>query len=144
MKNPSQLNLQLAGILISLCAVMINILFYTTTQVFGVQYLIPLGSDATRTIPMPFPTVIILTVAAAILATLFYWVLSKVAPRNILPPFLSVSLTALLVSFGGPMQLPGASLQTRLLLSAMHLLASGVILGGLLIYHYRFRKPASN
>ena len=141
MKNHNQFNLFAAGILICLSAVLVNILFYSTSQAFGAQYLVPLESNPTRNTPLPFLTVVILTLAAAILATLLYGVLTKLTPGNILPPFISVVVTALLVSFGGPMEIPGASLQTRLLLSTMHVTAAAVILGGLLTYHFKFRAP---
>ncbi len=52
-----------------------------------------------------------------------------------LPPFLSISAAALLVSFGGPFSLPGNTpLSTKLLLCAMFTVSGLVIVAGLLLF----------
>jgi hypothetical protein len=51
--------------------------------------------------------------------------------------FLSVSITALILSFGGPFDLPSASLQTRILLSIMHVIAAGIITPGILFMSHK-------
>ncbi|HBG74208.1 MAG: hypothetical protein A2X25_03810 [Chloroflexi bacterium GWB2_49_20] len=128
------------GLLISIISVLANLLFFALTQALGELYIIPLTEIPLNSGPMPVFMVILATFIPAILAAMLYSFLSKIAPNSTLPPFLSVAGTALLVSFGGPLDLPGAGMQTKLLLSAMHIIAAIIIVGGLLIFHSQKKK----
>jgi hypothetical protein len=128
------------GLLISIVSVLANLLFFALTQALGEQYIIPLTESSTNSGPMPVFMVILATLTSALLATMLYSFLSKIAPNATMPPFLSVAGTALLVSFGGPLDLPGAVMQTKLLLSTMHIIAAIIIIGGLLIFHWQKKK----
>jgi hypothetical protein len=128
------------GMLITVISVLANLLFFAFTQALGEQYIIPYSETITNTEPMPVLTVALATAIPALLGILLYSLLKKFLPNALLPSFLSIAVTALLVSFGGPLDLPGAVLQTRLLLSAMHLIAAIIIVGGLLIFHSKNGK----
>jgi hypothetical protein len=79
--------------------------------------------------------IILVTLISAILATGLYGLLSKIAPNATMPPFLSITGTAFLVSFGGPMELPDTLMQTKILLSVMHIITAIFIIGGFYIFH---------
>ena len=56
--------------------------------------------------------------------------------------FLSVAVAALILSFGGPLNLPAGTLQLKILLSGMHVIAAGIITGGiLLLSHQNVKIP---
>lgn len=125
----------MASFFISVLAVLVNLLFFAITQALGEGYLIPLTETYRETIAMPTFMVMIATLVPSILAAMLYDFLYKKNPKASIQSFVSISLTALVISFGGPMDLPGAGFQTKLLLSGMHLMAAFIIIGGLLIYH---------
>jgi hypothetical protein len=133
-------NLFWFGLLITVLSVLINLLFFALTQALGEQYIIPFTESTANAAPMPVLMVVIATAIPALLAVLLYGFLSKFTPKAILPSFLSVAITALLVSFGGPFDLPGAILRTKLLLSSMHMIAAIIIIGGLMLYHTQNKK----
>jgi hypothetical protein len=130
------------GIFISVLSVLANILFYELTKTLGEQYLIPITDSPITSEPMPLMMVILATFFPALLAILLYRVLNKFSPKAILPPFLSICVTAFLISLGGPLDLPGATIKTKLLLSSMHIIAGSIISGGLLIFHSKTRNTS--
>jgi type IV secretory pathway VirB6-like protein len=139
MKKPNFKILRI-GILLTIVSVLANLLFFAITKGLGEQYIIPMAEAPASTGPMPVIMVIFATFLSAIFATGLYSILAKVAPNATLPPFLSITGTALLVSFGGPMELPDTILQTKLLLSMMHLISAAIIMGGFIIFHRRSIK----
>ena len=76
---------------------------------------------------------------AGLLASIFFGLLLRFS-RSPATVFLSVSITALMLSFGGPFDLPNASLQTKILLSGMHLLAAGIITAGIFLMSHKDAK----
>jgi hypothetical protein len=130
------------GFLISIVSVLANLLFFALTQAFGERYIIPLTNLPAGSEPLPVLMIILATIIPAFLATLLYVILYKIVPKAILPSFISITGTALLVSFGGPMEIPGLSSQTRLLLSSMHFIAAVIIIGGLLLFHRQNKKAS--
>jgi len=130
----------LVGILISVISVLTNLLFFAFTQALGEKYVVPLTVSPTETGSIQLVTVILATFIPAVLATFLYSFLHRIAPNATLPPFLSVAASALLVSFGGPFELPEVILQTKLLLSTMHIIAAIIIIGGLIIFHGKDKK----
>jgi len=135
MEKPKTNSFLLVGIFISVLAVLANLLFFAITQALGEQYLIPITETSKEAIAMPTVMILIATLFPAILASLLYISLYKKNSKTSIQSFLAISLTALLISFGGPMDLPGAGIRTKLFLSGMHLMAAAIIIGGLLINH---------
>jgi len=115
-------------------ALLVNLLFFFATRALGEQYLMTLYGPSKPAIPMPAVSVVIATLIAAVGATLTFALLLKITHVP-LPPFLSISAAALLVSFGGPFSLSGGtSLRTRLLLCSLHILTGLVVVGSLIFF----------
>ncbi len=131
------------GILISLISILANLIFFALTKAFGEQYIIPLSDVPMVTGPMPTVMVFLVTFLASFFATALYCLLAKITPKAILPPFLSITGTALLVSFGGPMELTATLMQTKILLSMMHIIAALIIIGGFYIYHRQLQNSTT-
>jgi hypothetical protein len=125
-----------AGPLATLAAILVDIAYYTLTKALGEQYRMPLDGNSSHLAPMPVLTVILAILVAGLLAIVFFGMLLRFAhkPATV---FLSVSITALILSFGGPFDLPSASLQTRILLSIMHVIAAGIITPGILFMSHK-------
>jgi len=123
------------GVFISIISIMANLIFFAFTKALGEKYLIPLTESPVVTSPMSIVMVILATLISAILATGLYSLLLKVSPNATLPPFLSITGTAFLVSFGGPMELPDTLMQTKILLSVMHIITAIIIIGGFYLFH---------
>ena len=122
-----------AGPLTAAAALLVNLVFYAATKALGESYLMTLGGPSKPAIPMPVLSIVIATLAGAVGAILIFAFLLKISHVP-LPPFLSISVAALLVSFGGPISLSSATtLQTKLLLCCMHILSAVVIVGGLIL-----------
>jgi len=115
-------------------AILANLLFYAVTKALGAQYRMTLGGPSKPAIPLPVLAIILATLVAAFGAMLVFALLLKITHVP-LPPFLSISAAALLVSFGGPLSLTGETgLATKLLLSSMHLISAIVIVGGMIFF----------
>jgi hypothetical protein len=122
-----------AGPLITLLANLVNLLFYAGTRALGEDYLITLAGPSKPAVPMPVLSILVATSVAAAGACLIFAGLLKVSHVP-LPPFLSISVAALLVSFGGPFSLAGVTTSTtKLLLCSIHLISAIVIVGGLIL-----------
>lgn len=139
MQKTTKFKIARIGILLTISSILVNLIFFSLTKALGEQYIIPMTEAPTVTGPMPVFLVILATLLAALLVTGLYGILAKVAPRATLPPFLSISATAFLVSLGGPMELPGTHIQTKLLLSTMHIITAFILIGGFVIHNRRSR-----
>jgi hypothetical protein len=128
--------LSLAGPLATLAAILVDIAYYTLTKTLGEQYRMPLDGNSSHLGPMPVLMPILAILVAGLLASIFFGLLLRFAhkPATV---FLSVSTTALVLSFGGPFDLPTATLQTRILLSIMHVIAGGIITAGILFMSHK-------
>jgi hypothetical protein len=124
------------GLVATATAILANLLYYGVTKAFGEQYLVPLDGSISHPGPMPILMPFIAILIAGFLATIFFGLLVRFARRPA-TVFLSVSVAALLLSFGGPFYLPSASMQTKILLSGMHVIAAVVITGGILLMIYK-------
>lgn len=122
-----------AGPLAVLLAALFNALYYLTTKALGEPYLLPLDEGATRFGPMPLRMPVLATLAIGLAAVLFFALLIRFARRPA-TVFLSVAVTALIVSFGGPFNLPAAPLQTKLLLCGMNVCTAVILGGGVLLF----------
>jgi hypothetical protein len=121
-----------AGPVATLAAVLAALVYYGVTKALGEQYLLPLAGSASHFSPMPVLMPVIAVLVPGLLAAVFFAFLLRFA-RKPATVFLSVAITALILSFGGPFYLPGAAMQTKILLGGMHLLAAGIITAGILI-----------
>lgn len=127
------------SLLICITSVLANLSFFIITKALGGQYSIPFTDPPLIRIQVSATMVILASLIPALLGCSIYLLLFKVSPRNNLPAFISVFITALLVSFGGPLELPGVELKTRLLLACMHLITATIILVGILHFHFRIK-----
>jgi hypothetical protein len=128
-----------AGPLATLAAILVDIAYYTLTKTLGEQYRMPLDGNSSHLGPMPVLTPILAILVAGLLASIFFGLLLRFASKPA-TVFLSVSITALILSFGGPFDLPTATLQTRILLSIMHIIAAGIITTGILFMSHKNSK----
>ena len=124
------------GPVCTVAAILANLLYYGVTNVLGEHYLIPLEGGNPQLIRMPVIMPVVLTMTAGLLASLFFAALIRFSRRPGII-FLSVCLTALLLSFGGPFNLPAAAIQTKILLSGMHVVAAVIITGGILLISHK-------
>ena len=137
MKNRIPNTILWFGIFISIISMLANLLFFALTKAFGEHYLIPIAESTSISSPMSENMVMLATLISGLLATGLYALLSKITPHAILPPFLSITLTAFIVSFGGPMELPGTTMRTKILLSMMHIITGILVIGGFYFFHNR-------
>ena len=120
-----------AGPVATLAAILAGTAYYALTKALGEQYRIPLNGTSSQLVPMPVLTPIVTILVSGLLASGFFGLLLRLA-RKPATVFLSVSITALILSFGGPIYLPSAATQTKLLLGGMNVLAAVIITGGIL------------
>jgi hypothetical protein len=128
-----------AGPVATLAAILADVLYYALTKALGEPYLMPLDGSSSHFGPMLVLTPIVAILAPGLLASVFFGLLLRFArkPATVL---LSVSIAALILSFGGPFYLPAATMQTKILLSGMHVIAAGVISGGILLMSHTNAK----
>ena len=124
----------------TIAAILVVLLYYAITKFRGEQYLMPLDGKSAHLGPMPFVMPVVAILIPGLLATLFFGLLIRFN-RKPATVFLSVSVAALILSFGGPFNLPAASMQTKLLLSGMQVIAAGVISGGILLISHKDSLP---
>jgi hypothetical protein len=119
------------GPLATVAAILVNLAYYGFTKALGEQYLMPLDGGNSHG-PMPILMPVIAILIPGLVATGFFGLLIRFS-RNPATVFLSVSVAALFLSFGGPFNLPAGSLQTKILLSGMQVIAAGIISSGILL-----------
>jgi hypothetical protein len=120
----------------TIAAILVSALYYTATKALGEQYLLPLAGNGARLGPMPATTFMVAILVAGLVATVFFGLLIRFA-RKPGTVFLSVAVTALILSFGGPFSLPAATMRTKILLSGMHIIAAVIITGGILLLSHK-------
>ena len=125
-----------AGPVATLAAILADIAYYALTKALGEQYRMPLDGNSSHLGPMPITTPVLAILIAGLLASIFFGFLLRFA-RKPATVFLSVSITALILSFGGPFDLPSATMQTKFLVSGMHVIAAGFITGGILFMSHK-------
>jgi Family of unknown function (DUF6069) len=120
------------GIIATFAAILADLLFYIVTKALGEHYILPLDGNNSHLGQLPISTIVVTILIPGLLATTFFGLLIRFARRPA-TVFLSVSVAALLLSFGGPWYLPAAAMQTKILLGGMHAIAAVVISGGILV-----------
>ena len=128
-----------AGPLATLIAILVDGLYFAVTKAFGEQYIIPLDGSVSHPGPMPILMPILTILVPGLLATVFFGLLLHFA-RKPATVFLSVAIAALVLSFGGPFNLPAATMQTKILLTGMQILAAGFITAGILFLSHKNAK----
>jgi hypothetical protein len=126
----------------TIAAILVVLLYYVVTRSLGEQYLMPLDGSAAHLGPMPILMPVVTILIPGLLATVFFGLLIRFS-RKPATVFLSVSAAALILSFGGPFNLPAASMQTKLLLSGMQVIAAGVIISGILFFSHKNYSPGT-
>ena len=127
------------GPVATVAAILVNLLYYGVTKALGEQYIIPLDGSSSHLGPMPILMTVGAILVPGLLATVFFGLLIRFS-RKPATVFLSVSVAALILSFGGPFNLPAASMQTKILLSGMQVIAAGVISSGILFMSHKYTK----
>ncbi len=122
-----------AGLFATMIAVVANLLYYWITKGSGEAYLVPLDANGTQLVPMPAALPVIGALFIGLLATIFFWLLIR-RVRKPVTVFVSVGITALILSFGGPFGMPGTDLKTKILLSGMNVLTGVIVVGGILLF----------
>jgi len=120
----------------TIAAILVVLLYYDVTKSLGEQYLMPLDGNSAHLGPMPFLMPVVAILIPGLLGTLFFGLLIRFS-RKPATVFLSVCVAALILSFGGPFNLPDASIQTKLLLSGMQVIAAGIITWGILLMSHK-------
>jgi hypothetical protein len=128
-----------AGPVATLAAILLDMAYYFLTKALGEPYRMPLDGNSGYLVPMPILTPILAILVTGLLASGFFGLLLRFA-RKPATVFLSVSLTALILSLGGPFDLPVAAMQTRIFLSGMHILVAGIITAGILLMSHQDAK----
>jgi len=122
-----------AGLLATVIAIVANFIYFEATRATGEAYRLPLDASGSQSAPMPVLLPMLGALAIGLLATLFFGLLIRFARKPGLV-FLSVAITALILSFGGSFGIPGAGLRTKLFLSGMNVLTAVIVGGGLLLF----------
>ena len=125
------------GVLITITATAVNLLIFALAHTIGEGINTPISETSAIKAPMPVMMVIVATIVPSILAVMLYSFVNKISPNGVIPPFLSVSITALIVSFGGPISLPETDVQTKIFLISMHITTGLIMVGGLILFHKR-------
>ena len=121
-----------AGPLVALAAALANLFFYFISRALGGQYLLPADVAGTQLEPMPAWMPALAALLLGLADALLFAMLVRFARRPV-TIFLSVALTALIVSFGAPAGLPaGTPASTRWLLAGMNVLTALILTVGLL------------
>ena len=128
-----------AGPLATIAAFLADGLYYALTKALGEQYLMPLDGNNIHLSPMPVLMPVVSILVAGLLASVLFGLLLRFA-RKPVTVFLSVSITALILSIGGPSNLPAATLQTKLLLCGMQAIAAAIITAGILLLSHKDTK----
>ena len=125
-----------AGPAATLAAILADMAFFALTKAHGEQYSIPLDGYSSHLGPMQLITPVLAILIAGLLDTGFFGLLLRFSlkPATV---FLSVSVTALILSFGGPFDLPAATTQTKILLCGMQFIAAVVITAGILFMSHQ-------
>jgi hypothetical protein len=125
-----------AGPVATLAAILAAMAYYALTKALGEQYRMPLDGNSSHIGPMQVITPVLAILVAGLLASGFFGLLLRFS-RKPATVFLSVSTTALLLSFGGPFDLPAATMQTKILLSGMQFIAAVIITAGILLMSHQ-------
>jgi hypothetical protein len=129
-----------AGPLATLAAALANLAYYLISRAFGERFIMPLDGNSAHIGPMPLLMPLVATLVPGLLATLLFGLLIRFS-RKPATVFLSVCVAALILSFGGPSSLPAATVQTKILLTGMQVLAAGVIVAGILFLSHTDLRP---
>jgi hypothetical protein len=124
------------GPVATVAAILACLVYFAVTKALGEQYIMPLDGTNSHLGPMPVLMPVLAVLIPGILATFFYGLLVSYSSKPA-TVFLSVSVAALILSFGGPSSLPDAALLTKILLCGMQVIAAGVISGGILLISHK-------
>ncbi len=133
MRHYTLLRLFWAGPLATVIAIVANFIYFLVTKAAGEAYMLPLDANGAQLTPMPAAMPVLGALFTGVLATLFFGLLVRYAQKPV-TVFVSVAITALILSFGGPFGIPGAALQTKLLLCGMNFLTALTLVGGILFF----------
>jgi len=133
MENFKKLSVFQVTILTAIMAGFANLLVFFLSKLSGIDVFIPQQFGLTQLVPITLGPVILATIIPAFVAGLIFWFLRKFFPKRAMENFWIISMGFLLLSFGGPMELP-VPLGNKLILTSMHIVAALFIVGTL--YNY--------
>ena len=128
-----------AGPTATILAILVDLVYYGATRLFGEQYLIPLNQSTPNPSSMPLLMPVVAILVSGLVATMFFAVLLRFS-KNPAIVFVSVAIAALLLSIGGPYYLPNTPLHTKVLLGGMSIIAFVIITGGILLMSHPKNK----
>lgn len=123
----------LVGLLAGLAAGVANVVvFFVTSALFALPYLIPMGGPGSEPVPLPAVAIIAASTMPALGAAVLYWLLGRFTPRPT-RIFVVVAVAFALLAIFPPLSLP-IDLGTKLGLELMHVVAAVIITLGLVRY----------
>jgi hypothetical protein len=106
----------------------VTIVFYIARNIFGLALILPLAPQYETLGPLTIGILAQATIPPAIGAAVLLAILDRFTSRPI-RVFQWIAAIFLLVSLGGPLFLPPLETSTRIVLSIMHVVAAGAIVG---------------
>lgn len=106
----------------------VTIVFFIGRYMLGLTLILPLAPQYETLGPLTIDNLVQATVPPAIGAAILLAILNRFTSRPI-RVFQWIAAIVLLVSFGGPLFLPPLETSTRIVLSIMHVVAAGAIVG---------------
>jgi hypothetical protein len=127
-----------AGLIAAVVATLSNlVLYYLGQNLLGTSFLVPVEPGSTELVPLTFADVFLVTIMAAIAATLLLAFLAIPFLGRLIPDpirlFWAISAFFLFFSFGGPLSLAADGL-TTMMLCFMHVMTAVVVVGVLTIF----------
>ena len=106
----------------------VTMVFYIARYLFGLALILPLAPQYQTLGPLAIDNLAQATFPPAIGAAILLAILNRFTSRP-MRVFQWIAAIFLLVSFGGPLFLPPLETSTRIVLSIMHVVAAGAIVG---------------
>ena len=132
MRGYSLRRLLWAGPVATVIGIGANFVYFRVTQAMGEPYLIPLDANGSRFVNLPAALPMLGAAFGGLLATVFFAILLHTVRKPVIV-FISVAITALILSFGGSLGMPVTGGQTKLYLSGMNMLTAMIVVGGILL-----------
>lgn len=108
-------------------AAVVNLLIWLLAGMINIPLNVQMGGPEAPVVPLSAGPVIVMSVVPAIAGAALLWLLGRVTARPF-RWFTIIAVVVLLLSLAGPLLLPVA-LANKLVLSLMHVVAAGVIVG---------------
>ena len=108
-------------------AAVVNLLIWLLAGMINIPLNVQMGGPEAPVVPLSAGPVIVMSVVPALAGAALLWLLGRITARPF-RWFTIIAVVVLLLSLAGPLLLPVA-LANKLVLSLMHVVAAGVIVG---------------